>query len=469
MSNTQAFNESWPIMPTAAPWLWLFFISAAFFIAGNDWFYSLKAIDVSGTEVFGTSVDDFSRFVEQGNLLHKIVFVLLGSLSALSLLKQGIWRGVRVNGALGWVLVIFLCWAFLSLSWSENPDLSVRKLGLLAMLVAGALAVSQRFETRQVILWVLLSTSVYLNLGIVAELQLGTFHPFSPGYRFTGTMFGPNCQSPNCILLLYAAFFLLKVERRWRKLLVTIVLEALIFLFLTKSRTSIALGGLTLILYWCLKGPLSHEAFMAVCLASLCCFVALFSDFFLPILDHAMALGREDTDTLTLTGRVPIWGQLLAFILRQPFTGYGYGGFWSPRHIEEVARTQEWAVVSAHSAYVDIMLDLGVVGGVAYVLIVFLGIKRALVVRKRSDDALFGFMVVVLMFAGLHGLLESAPITPGYNTFVDMVILAWLGFSMRSLQAEYAGNGERCERLVEFINLSDPVSRPGDKSLRELQ
>src|SRR3546814_8434536 len=55
----------------------------------------------------------------------------------------------------------------------------------------------------------------------------------------------------------------------------------------------------------------------------------------------AVLLGREDPgsgDPTSLTGRVPLWGVLIEhYVSERPLLGYGFQGFWTPRHIVEVS------------------------------------------------------------------------------------------------------------------------------------
>jgi len=411
------------------PWNTFVFLTLVFFIAHHDIFYSLKVSEVSGTAVFGTTVDNFTTVVEKGNLLRQVVFLTLGLVATVSLLKNRLWR-VKANGLLGWLLLFFLSWAFISFTWADNPQLTIKRLVLLATMVLGAFTISQRFSLRQAVLWVFFSTILYLHLGIAAEILLGTFYPFSWGYRFAGTLH-PNNQSINCVLLLYASLFLTKDDRRWHRILAVVAFESLIFLFLTKCRASLLFAGLALFLYWMLSTSLLRKFFVVLCLLWVSCLVALFSDLIIPIINHAIKLGRGDVDTLTLTGRIPLWSQLLSYIANRPIQGYGYDGFWGPQHINEIAKVQEWAVTHAHSAYLDLTLGLGLVGGISYFFIVILGIGKAIAANRYSGDKYFGFVVVALIFAGFDGFLEPIVIMPTHTMFVNMVILSGLGFSIR--------------------------------------
>ena len=85
---------------------------------------------------------------------------------------------------------------------------------------------------------------------------------------------------------------------------------------------------------------------------------------------------------VTLTGRVPLWENLLPIAFERPLTGWGYGatfdGFFSPVH--EVWIQNVWNPTHAHNALLQIWLEMGIVGRRAF-LVFYL---RAVSERSRS-------------------------------------------------------------------------------------
>ena len=314
------------------------------------------------------------------------------------------------------------------LFWSENLAISFRRLVLFVIFWISAFAVSQRFPLRDIVLWIFFSTLIYLHVGLAAELALGTFHPLAGGYRFAGTLH-PNSQGINCALLFFASFFLLIGQKRWRWVFIAIVCESLIFLFLTKSRTSLGFALIALLLYWSMWLPLPRKGAIVLCVIFISCILLLIENNFMSVLQYILTLDRKDAETITLTGRIPLWGQLLSYIARRPIQGYGYDGFWTSRHIAEISSEQKWVVFQGHSVYLDLSLGLGVVGAVAYILMVLIGIRRTVSDHKASRNAEYSFLGVVLIFIVLNGLLESIVIMANQVTFVILLILARLGFS----------------------------------------
>lgn len=409
------------------PWFTFLFLAAVFFVAQHDWYYSLK-----GGEAFDSNLDEITRATAQGDLLRRLAFFSLGVHAVVSLIRNRQYH-VKINGSLGWLILFFLVWIFLSLAWSDDTAITLRRLVLLAVFSLGAIAVSQGFSLRELALWVLVSTAGYVIIGFGAELLLNTFHPLVGGYRFAGTIH-PNQQGLNCALLFFASLFLMKGEKRWRMILVVTALVSLVFLFLTRSRSSLFFAVTALLFYWTLTLPLSHRFALLLCAIMAACIFLLLGDYILPLFQHAVALGRVNSDPTTLGGRIPLWGQILSYISVRPIQGYGYDCFWTSRHLADVASEQSWTAPHAHNAYLDVVLGLGLVGGTTYVLIAVIGIRRAFV-YKLCDNINFGFIGVTLIFAALDGLVEPTVILPGRSPFVSfvcMVALAGLGFSRRS-------------------------------------
>ena len=87
------------------------------------------------------------------------------------------------------------------------------------------------------------------------------------------------------------------------------------------------------------------------------------------------ALGRDTT----LSGRTDIWGVLVDKIAQRPWTGYGYSGFWQGKEGESI---DVWYVARdmpphGHNGYLDMALDLGLVGLGIFLVNVVQGLVRS--------------------------------------------------------------------------------------------
>jgi exopolysaccharide production protein ExoQ len=77
----------------------------------------------------------------------------------------------------------------------------------------------------------------------------------------------------------------------------------------------------------------------------------------------AILLGSIGKDP-TLTGRTEMWPYIMEMIWKQPWLGYGYNGFWndwdSPGAY--VWYAAKWMPPTAHNGFLDLWLDLGLLG-----------------------------------------------------------------------------------------------------------
>jgi O-antigen ligase len=315
--------------------------------------------------------------------------------------------GFKINGVLGWMLVFFLLWSVMSISWSIDPVLTFRRLGALIIFCLSAVATVRHFPINFLPFCAFLATSSYLLLGVVTEISLGTFSPISAGYRFAGTVH-PNVQGINCAIMLLSAAALVSSTKRRKAVLILAVCTAFLALILTKSRASFAAALFALAVFWGLSSSKSKYWTIILSIVWVLCFAYIFlGTDLVTTMESWLHLGKESGDLGTLTGRIPIWKELLEYIGKRPLHGYGFNSFWGARHIQEFSNTMGIGLIGADSAYLDLLLNLGLVGAVIYVLIVCLGIKNALIYYKRTKDGGYGFLFMLLVFCAIQGFFES--------------------------------------------------------------
>ena len=282
---------------------------------------------------FDKSVEIFTTMTSEGDIFRRISFSSLGLLSIISLMSRQRHR-FEMRGAVSWLLLFFLGWSFVSLLWSLDSTLTIRRFTVLCMFSLAGLAMAGRFSIRCMPLCTFFISGLYLSLGISAEIILGTFHPFSAGYRFAGTMH-PNIQGINCALLFLSALYLAgnSNKKGW---FFMIGCAALIFLILTGSRTSFASA---LVAQTVLTGVAFRKTkTILILLACVWVFGFLYiilGSGFSSFAVQSVLLGRGANEVSTLTGRTFLWKHLMDYIGNRPLVGYGFGAFWTTSHIRE--------------------------------------------------------------------------------------------------------------------------------------
>lgn len=127
------------------------------------------------------------------------------------------------------------------------------------------------------------------------------------------------------------------------------------------------------------------------------------------------ALGRD----VTLTGRTGIWAVVINKITTHPWLGYGYLGFWRGLEGDSADIWYEtfFLAASAHNGFLDLALDLGLVGLLFFTLSFLKSCWRAIAWLRlnRSIDGLLPITYLTFLF--LYNLSESTLITPPNNVY----------------------------------------------------
>jgi len=424
-------------------WLALAVVFAAFFLANHD-------LLVSKAEAFTGTADEMEQQAAGGNTLRRLAFLSLAGLGVLGFVlparRRMEWRSPLV------LLVLALAgWSVLSAGWSDMPSMTLRRVMVLSCLLLAAFGLVRQLSPREWLhlAWIIPAAGLLIGLG--AELSLGTFRPWSADYRFSGTLH-PNTQGLSLAAMCFATFclardrrseiggrrsevggssngqFVLRPPSSDMRPAGYLVLFAvgLLFLVLTKSRTSVAgvLVGVTLLVTlrtastW--KWSLGLAALWAVSLAAIT--VSLLNIDVEDQLTQMALMGRKE-QAESLTGRMPIWTTLADHVARRPLVGYGYDSFWTADRIDTVSSELQWGVREAHSAYLDTVLSVGLVGGLLLLAVVFVGLRTSSEQYLQSGHPLFGFLFAMLVFSLINACTESGMTMPLFAPFLTAASL----------------------------------------------
>jgi O-antigen ligase len=117
------------------------------------------------------------------------------------------------------------------------------------------------------------------------------------------------------------------------------------------------------------------------------------------------ALGRSSD----ITGRTELWQWVVTMILRHPWLGYGFSGFWRGGSFEYayVERVIGWSPVYSHDGYLEILLSLGAVGFLLFVWLIGTGLTRAVKHARRGRSIYDLWPLAFLIYFLIHNLGES--------------------------------------------------------------
>jgi exopolysaccharide production protein ExoQ len=395
-------------------WLWLAIalVGAVFFFAAHD-------LEVSRHEGFAPWSDADGTLESGRNVVKGLALGLIGALGVCLILRRD-GRPLRLDGWLPTLMILYLAWSAASVLWSIDRGMSCRRLAVLMFCVLGAVGFARQFRPRDLLLMAIIISGAFLLAGVAAELLLGTFRPWSPGYRFGGTVH-PNTQGAHLAVLCLGSVCLAQSTTHRKPWLWALFGVGLFFLLLTKSRTSCAALAIALAALWWLNTSGRTRTLAALTFAFLICAAALAGTLFgLDVDDElvkAAMLGRHE-EAETLTGRIPIWNELLNYVRARPLEGYGYESFWTADHIEAVSDELQWPLREAHNAYIGSVLSVGLIGTAAFLAAVLLALRRAAAAYRQTGDPGFAFTVCLLLFGLVGACLEAGMMSPNFITLM---------------------------------------------------
>lgn len=378
--------------------------------------------------------------------------VVLGAV-ALVVAEKPTWRWRRVPKS----TIAFVGLAVLSIAWSFYPAASV--LGVAITLattftaVALVLCVSWARFVRSLggaIKWV-------LGLSIAFELWVALFvqEPLPPNFTdygddapmafywsrdllFQGGPIEGIVASRNLLgmiallgLIVFGARLADGSMRRAQGIGWLVVAGAV--MVLTRSATVILVGVIVLValgfVLWARRvGPDRRRGVYWAAGSVLVASVALLVAFWGALLD---VFGKSED----LTGRLDIWSSVIGLAVERPWFGWGWIGYWQPwvEPFDGLAVRNGVQYLQAHNAWLDVWMQLGIVGLIAFASIVIGAMWRSwfLAVDRPRDEGgrplrhSAASLVPLLLLAALVGqsLAESRILIEG--GWLLLIAIAW--------------------------------------------
>jgi O-antigen ligase len=176
-------------------------------------------------------------------------------------------------------------------------------------------------------------------------------------------------------------------------------------LVISRSMTSILTVGATIVIVWLFER--FHRRYhiplpaILLFLAGLLVCVALFG-IDTSIFTEMMGRSRD------LTGRTDLWRSVGSMILARPLLGYGFSGFWGGASMESFAveKYVGWSPTYSHNGYLEILLNLGIVGTGLFLIFLWKGMTRVVHLAEVRDDKKDLWPLAFLIFFVVHNFAE---------------------------------------------------------------
>ena len=145
----------------------------------------------------------------------------------------------------------------------------------------------------------------------------------------------------------------------------------------------------------------------------------------------------------TITGRTKLWSLLLEMIKKRPWLGYGYGAFWLGN---DGPSAEVWRVITwwkpphAHNGWLDLWLELGLLGLISFLIGFLFNIIRALNLMRLHQKSETIWPLLYLVFIVLFNLTTS--------TLMVQNEIFWVLYVAVSFSLMYPN----VERKTKFLN-----------------
>lgn len=352
-----------------------------------------------------------------GSAINKGYWLIVGGLAVVSVFRT--WATSKVLIARFWPVGVPLAWFSASIFWSDFPTLTLERFVILGIMSATTFAVAASQVPKQHlarILLIIAGAALFVN---VASVILVPDLTITLGGKFHGMFGNSNTAGTATALTLLAFLWAIPAARdRKRQIGATLMAGlALWFLIGTESATSITAVFVTPIgiLVLLLSRRLSLVSrFVALGITGLAAAVGLAS-----LVVFGLGAGEIAEVTLgdtTLTGRTFLWEALWVEIRNHPWVGSAYGAFWyldsAPNALYATSGFLG-RVGQAHNGYIDLVLQVGIVGFVAAMVpLVHMGMLATRYSHRMRDSRSRKWLSLLplglLVFLIVHNFLESS-------------------------------------------------------------
>jgi len=323
-------------------------------------------------------------------------------------------------------VLAFSILALVSVSWSADPRLTLRRAVLLSLVSSFAWFFATCYsmgDQRRL----LLATGVIVGLASLAMALLLPQYGIASTGEWKG-VFGHKNHLGLGMFFIFSSLPFCRIANG-RELL-KLSLQALLpvgLILLSQSKTSLILAlvliAVRIIGPLIVRGRREQLPFMFYSLAFGLLIAALAATAGREMI--LSALGRDPS----LTGRTEHWAVLSTFVLRHLWLGYGYQAFWTNHGDSLTAMRSIGAGMSgSDSGYVDTLLEFGVVGIVMMLILLLVSARDFLKLLRKPGVPLLAFWYVGVILAVYVGSISEGffPVALGISTFVFVVACAGL-------------------------------------------
>ncbi len=319
-------------------------------------------------------------------------------------LQRFVWIALRDK-----LLLLLIAYVLLSALWSSAPQVTLRRSVVFLGATAFGMYLATRFTLRQqmrLLAWMLGISAILSALLALAAPGLGIGTGIHEG-AWQGVYGQKNALGR--LMTMSAMLFWLSLsdphQNKWGARGFILFSVALVWLSMSATSMAILLGIVCLAPFYRIVRQRNTQTIPPLVIG----YLILTSLIVAAMLINAEPLLALVGKNITLSSRVPLWHDVVQEIRQQPWLGYGYNGFWTGAEGEaaEIWSNFGWRPDHAHNGYLDMALDLGLIGLGLVLPHLLSSFRRAIALLGRTKTAEGGWPLAYLTFLALASLTYS--------------------------------------------------------------
>jgi O-antigen ligase len=351
-------------------------------------------------------VNSLSTMSTRGDASKQLVLVGLYFVCVLVLIRT---TRLRTWSFLGLPLILLSGWGLMSMLWSFDPSVTLRRSIAMLGTVALGTYIGLRFDIRTMLRLMSWVTAIIL----VSSVMVAFVWP-NLGLDFEGRLRGVTAHKNGISAFASIAFLMLVFQltnlkqNNWLISLWITGLATLCIVCMVWSESAAAIPVLLVALplvpitNTLRKADRSATAIIPL-LIGLC---ALFLLVLVYNIDSITEMLGKDTD---MSGRTWVWAYAIKMLFENFWLGYGYGTFWEGYNSPGGAF---WTITGvgaphSHNGYIELALDTGVIGLAMFAAALFLLVYRLAWLIRYSNDPAISWSVAYLGLFLVTNLSET--------------------------------------------------------------
>lgn len=306
--------------------------------------------------------------------------------------------------------LIALCGlVMVSVFWSQAPGLTFRRSIALILTLLFGVYFASRFSLREQLRLLAWTCGVCIVFSIIFGIfGLGRSVDYGEGVRGWYGIFDQK-NGLGLFMALSALIFLFwrQAEPKHKWLANIGLMTSVALVALSRSMTAVLTLAMLLLLLpylrWAVRKSVSHMVAAFALLAAAGAAALLYAAKHLELLTGL--LGKS----ATFTGRIQIWILSFVMALRRPWLGYGYNAFWlqGQGSTVQIWHVLGWTAPNAHNGYLELWLEVGIVGLGLFLLVFSYYVIRGLkLFREYHGLGVAAWPLLFLIFNLVINLAE---------------------------------------------------------------